>query len=483
MNKGCVEVTNRRPCPICGKTDWCCFYSPTLGKEFVICKRVLDTSDTVGKDGKFYKFCGLTHEEQNAKFQEMDAWQANKDAWQANKDAWMRENKIGPYSEKNEYHRWYGASKSSRADSKTHSYSEYKEQEYEIVDPVSVKSHSELDRFYRALLRVLVLDPLHRQYLQSEGWSDELIRSSLVKSFPAKDVVRFNHKLYDSKNFYRKRIAQSVMSILHVTDLRGSPGAFVDHGGHWTLNGPSGIAIPVYDADGYLYGIRIRMDFCDIDRTMEQVDGSYQYTYDGITYYHTPFKGFSHYENGEKVTDAFYYNDKGHMIGVKGKYRPLTSYLEDQKEREQGRIVNRFSSGCQAENGISVYYNPKEDVPKVAYFTEGEKKGIFANAIMHSPVITFPGVSSWRNMINGEHGNRMIDKLKALGVRICLVAYDADKESNANVLRQQDAVAQALMAEGFSVGLTHWSTKYGKGLDDLLAGGNVPGFELLGSRN
>ena len=76
---------------------------------------------------------------------------------------------------------------------------------------------------------------------------------------------------------------------------------------------------------------------------------------------------------------------------------------------------------------------------------------------------------------------RLTDKF---GVRrLGFMAYDTDKESNANVLRQQDAIAQALMADGFSVELAHWSTKYGKGFDDLLAGGNVPSFELLGSHN
>ena len=465
---GCIEVTKQRPCPICGKPDWCCFGYPSVGTEFVICKRADSAaSDTIGTDGKLYKFLGLTKED-NAKFQEMEAWKESRDQW-------MRENHVGPYRQGS----WnnYGSTDASSTIARPQ-----KQTEYEIVDPVAVKPHVELDRFYRALLSVLVLDPKHRDYLKAEKWSDQLIQSSLVKSFPVKDVVRFNRKVYESKNFYRKRIAKAVLAKLSVNDLRGYPGAYLDHGGNWTLNGPSGIALPIYDADGYIYGLRIRMDFCDVDCSMELVDGVYQYVHDGVIYYHQPFKGFYHYENCEKISDGCkYYDDNGRLIEVNGKYRPMTSFVEDRHARENGRIVNRLSSGCQAENGISVYFNPAMDNPYVAYFTEGEKKGIFANAIMHVPVITFPGVSSWRSILTGQPGSRMIDKLKAKGVKICIVAYDADKETNAAVLRQQDAVVGALQQEGFSVGLANWPAKYGKGLDDLLANHNMPGFELLGS--
>lgn len=460
MSGGCIEVTRHRPCPICGKPDWCCFGRFTSGMEYVVCKRIDDVrEDVIGHDGKLYKFLGLTKEGGNAKFMEMEAWREDHDAW-------MRENGKSQDYESHVQHYRNGQPKL----------------EYAIVNPVPVKSHSELDRFYRALLHRLVLDPVHRQYLRDEQWSDALIDASLVKSFPAKDVIRFNRRYFDSKNFYRKRIAKAVMQDMGVADLCGYPGTYLDRGGNWTLNGPSGLMLPIYDADGYIYGIRIRMDFCDVDRTLEKVDGIYQYTIDGVTHYHQVFKGFYHVDDaGSRVYDDGYFTDSGSFLDQKGKYRPFTSFVMDRDEYEKRRIVNRLASGCKAENGVSLYFHPASDNPSVAYFTEGEKKGIYANEVMHAPVITFPGVNNWNSILSGDPGTRMIDKLKSHGVRICIVAYDADKETNAHVLRQQNAVAEALAKEGFAIGIANWSAKYGKGLDDLLAGGYMPGFELLGS--
>ncbi len=468
-----VEVTRHRPCPICGKPDWCCFSHSATGREIVVCKRTSgeQCADTVGTDGRLYKFLGITKNE-NASFQEVEAWQEDHDVW-------MREHEVGPYRRTNGGNGWKTTERNHNCKDEP-SVPRQSQPEYEIVDPVSVKSHPELDRFYRALLKKLVLDPIHRQYLKNECWSDSLIESSLVKSFPVKDVIRFNRRYFDSKNFYRKRIAKAVMQEMGVTDLRGYPGAYLDRGGNWTLNGPSGLMLPIYDADGYIYGLRIRMDFCDVDRTMELANGIYQYTHDGITSYHQPFKGFYHVgEDGVKIFDNGYYDDSGRLVEQKGKYRPFTSFVVDKREYENGRIVNRLTGGCQAENQVSVYFHATDN-PCIAYFTEGEKKGIYANEVMHVPVITFPGVGNWRSILDGEKGFRMIDKLKAKGVQICVVAYDADKNTNANVLRQQNAVAQALMAEGFVIGIANWPARYGKGMDDMLAGGYMPGLELLG---
>lgn len=468
MSNGIMEVTVRHPCPICGKPDWCCFWQPDLETELVICKRSSGVhSDVPGVDGKLYKYLGLSKDE-NAKFQEYGQWEMQHEQW-------LQENHKGKYADNRAggYDRWYGAKRRQEIAPVA------KPREFEVVDPVEIKSHRELDRFYRALLDVLVLDELHYDYLRGEGWSKELISGSGVKSFPAKDIIRFNHEMYKSRNFYRKRIAKAVMQKLGASDLRGYPGAYIDKGGNWTLSGPGGLALPVYDADGYMYGIRIRMDFCDVDRTLDQTDGLWSYTHDDVTYYHQPLKGFYHFDGTERVYDSFYFNDRGYMVEVKGKYRPMTSYQEDRKERENGRIVNRLTNGCQAENGISVYFNPKEDNPRVVYFTEGEKKGIFANAIMKVPVVTFPGVGSWRPIFQGNSEACLVDRLKSHGCKICVIAYDADKETNREVLSQQQKVVDALLEEGFQVGLATWPQKHGKGLDDCLAAGYAPGFELM----
>jgi hypothetical protein len=413
-----------------------------------------------------YKFTGLTKRDENERFQEMESWKEQRDTFmKENGDVWMQEHGYGSYA---------GARSTSAAKPAAPRVPQPVKQYVDWIEPLP---HEQLDKFYRTILSTLVLDPIHKDYLKSEGWEEDLISSSMVRSFPAKDVIRFNYRMYESRNPYRKRLIATVMQRMNVDSLEGYPGAYMDAAGHWTIYGPSGLVLPVYDTEGYIYSLRIRMDYCDISRSMKQgEDGIFYYDHDGIRHYHQPFKGFYTLENGKKIfpKTVSFYDDDGKIVERSGKYRPVTSYFE----KEEGNVIkNALRKGCKAENAISVYCDWESDSPSIAYFTEGEKKGIFANEMIGAPVITFPGVSSWRDILKGEPGNRMIDRLYNRGVRTCIVAYDADKETNEMVLRQQNVVAKALQECGFSVGLAQWPEKYGKGLDDLLAHGFFPGFE------
>ena len=75
MAYGNIAVSRNRPCPICGKPDWCSFWTNDEGYEYVICKRETDQQNAQGYDGQFYIFTGLTKEGENLRFMEAFAYQ------------------------------------------------------------------------------------------------------------------------------------------------------------------------------------------------------------------------------------------------------------------------------------------------------------------------------------------------------------------------------------------------------------------------
>lgn len=483
MSAGNVEVSRSKPCPICGKTDYCSFWTDSIGNEQIICKRSSTQQDVVGKDGRVYKFLRLTQKGQFTAYQDKEIYEAVR---AKEKDDWMRANQKGPYNPR--WQRFSSRFKKKKEEKQEKALSPIVLPEpikNEIVDWIEPLSHEKLDTIYRAMLSFLTLDDIHHEYLKKEGWDDDLIARNMIRSFPEKDFLRMKYKNFYSKNLYRKKLAQKIMDALYIDDLVGVPGAYIDQGGNWTFNGPKGILFPIYDADGYIYGLRIRMDFMDAAIPLKQDHmGRSYYEHDGKRYFLKPLKGWFTFQSGEEVfldkngywTD---YNGSYSFREVNGKYRPLTSYFEDEKELKNHRSVNIYKGGCRLPMGTSLYFNPKEDDPTICYVTEGEKKGIYGNAMMHSPVITFPGVDSWSDLFTGNKGERLVDKLKAAGVMLFVVVYDADKTVNERVLSAQEHVLNALQSEGFAVGIGNWDMHLGKGLDDLLSKGFQPSYVLI----
>jgi len=95
-----------------------------------------------------------------------------------------------------------------------------------------------------------------------------------------------------------------------------------------------------------------------------------------------------------------------------------------------------------------------------------------------APFVSIPGVSSWGFLLSKKGGERPVDLLKRKGVRIFIVAFDADRETNERVMQAQKATIQALKEEGFTVGVAEWNIEHGKGIDDLLCNGYRPQYVL-----
>ena len=162
----------------------------------------------------------------------------------------------------------------------------------------------------------------------------------------------------------------------------------------------------------------------------------------------------------------------------KGKYRNFSSFAADEEEEKNNRIVNVYQSGVASGNKLSFYSDCSRDDMYIAYITEGEKKGAYSNFTMRAPFISLPGVDSWKLLFKGKNGERPVDVLKADGCRIIVVAFDADKGTNATVLDRERKTVEALRDEGFILGVASWDIHLGKGIDDLLAAGYKPSYEV-----
>lgn len=443
------EVKRNSPCPICGHDGWCCWSTDKQGYDEIICKRYNVKQNVLGGDGQSYVFSRVSSSG-NLIFQELSQKIESYNLWRQ-QNGYKPKNSLGQDSA------------SYRPVAKP------RERQMTILDRVSPKSHKELDKIYRSILDDLILEENHRKYLVEEGWSNNLIEKNLIRSFPEKDFSRDRYKNYFSKSLYRKGLAAKQIEKFGENALLGVPGAYKDRGGHWTFAGPKGILFPLYDTNGYIFGLRIRMDFMDVNAKLTHVAGGDSYFTDaqGVKKYLQPLKGTYELVNGQKVWGK-----------DSGKYRPLQSFYRDEEEYKKGFIKNSYDCGCGVGDQVGVYFHPERDKSFLCYITEGEKKGIYANDVLQAPVVSVPGVDSWSKLFKGQPGERIVDRLKARGIQMFVVAYDADKAKNEKVLAQEKNVVDALRAEGFRIGTAEWDIELGKGLDDLLAGGHKPGYAL-----
>lgn len=354
---------------------------------------------------------------------------------------------------------------------KRSNYEKQKKTEPVVVDPVEVLPNKELDKVYRSMASHLLLEERHRKYLHEEGWTDEMIEHFMVVSFPESDFKRYKyHSKEHSRNIWRKALAKAILKDLGNPEngLKGVPGAYQLDGGNgragdWTFAGNGGIIFWQFDQNGHIYRARIRMDFRDVSAELH-TDSEGEYFFEDADKYYVCMKGA--YRLKHDGTKIFRKDDQ-----FSGKYRNLASFFPDEKERKNNRIVNTYKNGCQSGNCLSYYSNPSRDDMFIAYVTEGEKKGAFAEWSMRAPFITLPGVDSWGLLLSGEKGKRPVDKLKESGCQVIVVAFDADKSKNKTVLSREIATVEALKKEGFVIGVAEWDISIGKGIDDLLAAG------------
>lgn len=427
-------------CPICGHADWCCRMVPhnELGVVLYNCQRPgavsfsqepLETFVS-SHDGRTYVVISTKN---SVTVQEKEAWM------QRNPGKRLKDGTVAP-----------GVYPGPKYEPKRM----VREEEVEVLPP------DRLHEIYSAFLDLLVLEDGHRKYLHGEGITDEEIEKYHIRSLPEPDGYRYNNKTYKSANASRRQLMMR-MSQRFGNGLKGVPG-FYTKNGEWTFNGQGGLVIPVPDIYGRFVGIRIRVDLRWKD------DKGYVITKEQY--------------RAEKEKAAA--ENRPCRYRETGKYVWMSSYREDEDRARQGIVANIFRNGCGS--GIRLgYYQPTTkgcaQSQRAVIMTEGEKKSIVAAERMGMMCIDVPGVSNWRQMFEAdrETGKRPIDILKGAGARLIIVAYDADKESNRNVLNAQNMLVDALKREGIMVAVAGWDITIGKGLDDLLVAGGQPAYELI----
>lgn len=283
--------------------------------------------------------------------------------------------------------------------------------------------NSQLDKIYRCLLKSLYLRSEHKRYFLRQGWSHDLIARSMVKSMPPS-------KRDSPAGVTREGITASL--IREFGSLKGVPGFYESADGTWTFAGASGILLPLFDCDKNLYRLRIRLDHPEVD------------------------------ENGKE----------------KNKYNNFSSYHEI--VTPCSTIKNNYRNGCRSGSHIGLYESPRRDDYTVCFITEGEKKALFANYVLHNPVISIPGVNSFTKVLETfDTGHNVLDYLKAKGCRILVIAYDSDKYVNEAVLMYEQRLARLLTAHDFQIALAYWNPGFGKGLDDILSLDVRPNYEMV----
>lgn len=423
-------VTKSSPCPICGKPDYCFWREREKdpGQYNLYCNRTSEAKGTIvtGVDGNEYVAIYLTDH------------------------ATIYEN-IEQREERSRQR-------------VTGEHKEVAPRTYTVIDSVTPLSNERLDAIYRSMMQQLPLYKFHAKYLISEGWNMELIKRHGICSFPVERRSGLPYSLQYIKS--REQLAADTMDMLSLTSLKGVPGAYLNDAGRWTFYGKSGIIFPVYDEEGLIYRIRVRLDYLDLPVEMKE-DANGFFFLDKDERVSVTMGGPFKIRGAKRV--------KMEYDSHKGKYRNFSSYKADSDAYDAGMIINVFNGGCEAKNQLLFAASPGDDF-RVWWIIEGEKKALYCNRSIHQPFIGLPGVNDYGKLSKPRRGEVPLEYIKKRGCKIVVVAFDADRYSKEAVMMCHERLAELLAAYGFTVYIADWNEKDGKGLDDLLASRHIPVF-------
>ncbi len=423
-------MSKQEPCPICGKPDYCFWKERTndIGKYNLYCNRTSEAPGVIaeGIDGREY--VALHQGEGRTIYEERE----------------QREQ------------RWREEISGERK--------EVKPRTFTVLDAVVPRPDEQLHEIYSAILDELPLYQYHAEYLFKEGWSWELIKKYHICSFP----VKYLNKLPASMQYIpsRESIAKRVMEKLDLNSLVGVPGAYLDSRGHWTFHSMSGIVLPVFNMDGNICRLRIRMDYLDLPVKLQEDRDGFFYR-DGGDRVTVSMNGPYKMVDGKRVFMDF--------ASHKGKYRNFSSYKEDDNLYRDGYICNVYNKGCEAKNALTCIMDSTDNFSAV-WIIEGEKKAIYSHEVIRQPFIGLPGVNDYARLEKKANGISVLETMWERGVRTAIIAYDADRYHNDQVMLHMNSLSKMMQRHGFKVYIADWDEKDGKGLDDLLSAHKIPMF-------
>ena len=350
-----------------------------------------------------------------------------------------------------------------------------------------VLTPEELDQRYRFFLDSLVLEDWHRRSLLAE-WKGEvndvsyLLDQYPIRSLPPSDQERFSEfgKKVRYKNPTRKQIVSKLFEKFGGR-LAGMPGLYERQGDYfadkpeaerWTIAVRGGaIIFPSYNKDGLIYRLRLKVDHPDLvikeKNGYKPYRGSYGYftwqpDKEGLKCWYVPE---SDYAKKIEVPDKDAYGKP------RGKYINFSSFYE---QEVNGEVRNALHNGSRSGSPYSLYGRNRGD-ESLVILTEGEKKAMVAAELCGCLAVDIPGVSNYGVIFKKEEGGKsLFEHLIENGAETFILCYDADKEVNPDVLKNEQRLAQELKGRGVCVLIGTWSSKYDKGLDDLLILGIRP---------
>ena len=440
-------VSTHRKCRICGKEDYCKFGTFPNGDTLEYCHRKSGSKGetTVGVDGNIYR--------------------------------WTRETDWGfhVWEPEEQYERNLNSYLESLGIKRNR---EYKQVPVTHAEPqktrepeIPIASPAILDKVYRYFLSLLRLEEFHRQALFSEwvkvdGLGEEILKAYPIVSLPPKDKER-SREQYRVTNLQRSEI---MLKMEHAfKTLKGVPGFFLN-GEHWDIISGGGILFPVYNSRKQIVALRLGDDHPMVNIPVNGVVHDCYFNYGNWGYWQD---GKFYKLKGIRLTKRGY--PQG--AGISGKYKNFSSSKTIEID---GAIKAKYPMSCSAGSQLSLYGKDSDDW-SIVYLTEGEKKSMVANLLLGHPVVNIPGVASFGKLFQNELGmeKTMVDYLLERGTRLFVIAYDADKKVNQDVLRSEFKAVKAFVEKGLYIAIGEWNPSWGKGLDDILLSGVRPSMTMV----
>ena len=466
-----------RPCLVCGKPDWCNIVTYPNGDQLAYCMRIHGNKGetTMAVSGKAY----IARRETESGF---TVWEPL-EQYEANREAFIREKY--PNGRKS-----FNKPSYKQADTKANA--PVVKNNGEVIGVSKIQSPEILDKVHRRLLDLLVLEDKHERKLRDEwdkmpGLYERIMATFPIKSMPPEDRLRFSSK-ERLKNDSRKKIMATLEEEFGRDTLLGVPGIYERaKDGALTLHPLCGIVFPVFDSKGRIIRLRIGLDYPQVKGSLNGVEGRFSYNSINNT------AGWYFYPNdSNNPTLCWEYGSPSNLISltkkgypegkVSGKYMNFTSYKMMQKELNDGSIVyfNKYKNGCESSSFISLYSGPDSN-NGIVYITEGEKKAMVATMILGVPVISVPGVNSFKKLFEKEVGEDkgMVDALIEKGTQGFVLVYDADKSVNESVLRFESGAIEEFKKRNLAIAIGEWNPNWGKGLDDVLLTGVMPDVQFV----
>ena len=464
MANGWNEVKKHSPCPICGTGDFCAWHTSEDGYGVIrLCKRYKDSrviipgGDTPGiTDGEYYLLIAESGTGYGIYRNAKDVQEAEANGFKV----WTKEKRDNFKPKDN-----------------------VAQAELIPIGINEVASDNVLDKFYRELIKMYPISDEHKRYLKNEGWSDRLIENSNLASFPVEDWRRsFHNKSKVLPKCFLKYRRNAVGEVVkHLGEPVGVPGFYIDTDKrtgeeYWTYSSRSGIVFPVYNENGLIVRLRVRMDYIDAIKECQKDEGGIYFNgEDGKKRYVVFLKGVFRQEFDGKMVQ-----EKDEKYRGKGKYRWVTSFFR-QEDRKNGTYSNSLKNGTESGNICGLYAKDTDNF-LIAIATEGEKKSIIGNDALGMPFCLIPGVSSSEKLFTSRIGKNILDYLRARGTQYIAVAFDADKYSNMMVLNAEEVLVKQIYNAGFKAIIVTWDVNAGKGLDDALNAGAKLKFNVIEER-